>query len=109
RDSEPEHLDLADVVSESLAVARPYLKRRGIGLQEELESASVQGRRDNLGQVLLHLVFNAADACEGADGERKIMVSVAPDRDQVVLQVDDTGPGIPANAIETIFTPFYTT
>ncbi len=109
RDSEPEHLDLSDVVAESLAVARPYLKRRGIDLQEELTSARVEGRRDNLGQVLLNLVFNAADACEGAEGEHKIMVSVAPDRDQVVLQVDDTGPGIPSNTIETIFTPFYTT
>jgi signal transduction histidine kinase/CheY-like chemotaxis protein len=109
RDSAPEQLDLSDVVAESLAVARPYLKRRGIDLQEELSTVLVNGRRDNLGQVLLNLVFNAADACEVVAGERKIMVSVAPYRDQVVLQVDDTGPGIPPNTIQTIFAPFYTT
>ena len=109
RDSEPEQLDLSEVVSESLAVARPYLRRRGIALQEELSVAQVKGRRDNLGQVLLNLVFNAADACQGAPGERKVMVSVVPDKHQIVLQVDDTGPGIPPHTIEKIFTPFFTT
>ena len=110
RDSEPEELDLAEVVRESLAVARPHLRRRGIHLLEDLFPAPVVGRRDNLGQVLLNLVFNAADACEQSSrSERKIMVSVAHGNDYVVLQVDDTGPGIPPNAIKTIFTPFFTT
>jgi len=111
RDSQPAELDLAGVVRDAMETVRPYLRRRGIEVSEHLEtSTQTTGRRDNLAQVLLNLVLNAADACEQAPaGSRTIRVSVAPDADRAVLQVDDSGPGIPPDAVRTIFTPFYTT
>ncbi len=70
RDSEPEELDLGTVVRESLSVARPHLEHRGITLIEQLDpDCFTTGRRDNLGQVVLNLVFNAADACENTGDE----------------------------------------
>ncbi len=111
RDSQPVELDLASVVRDAMETVRPYLRRRGIEVSEHLETTpQTTGRRDNLAQVLLNLVLNAADACEQAPaGSRTIRVSVAPDADRAVLQVDDSGPGIPPDAIRTIFTPFFTT
>ncbi|MBN2197136.1 MAG: response regulator [Polyangiaceae bacterium] len=111
RESQPAELDLAHVVRDALEATRPYLRRRGIQVVEHLDPAlGTIGRRDNLGQVLLNLVLNAADACEQVpNGDRTIVVSVGPDADRAVLQVDDSGPGLPANAIRTIFTPFFTT
>ena len=63
------HIDLvrlADVVRESLTIARPHLARRSIVLAEELDpECFTRGRRDNLGQVVLNLVLNAVDALDG--------------------------------------------
>lgn len=111
QDSRPVPVDLTEVVRDALEVARPYLRRRGIRLSEHLDQpARAMGRRDHLGQVLLNLVFNAADACEQIpQTEHTLHISVYSDEDRAVLQVDDSGPGIPQNAIRTIFTPFYTT
>ncbi len=108
-DSSPENLDLSTVVRESLAVARPHLERRGIALVEQLDPGCfTAGRRDNLGQVVLNLVFNAADACARSPSSKpRISVRATEEKDRVVLVVDDNGPGIADP--KTIFTPFFTT
>src|SRR6185436_18704595 len=67
-----------------------------------------KGRRDNIGQVVLNLVLNAADACQNSP-HPKVIVRTEEDGEQVILIVDDNGPGIPADAVRNIFRPFYTT
>lgn len=111
RDSEPEKLDLGEVVREALGLGRPHLRRRGISLVEDIRAGvPVMGRRDNLGQVVLNLVFNAADACEQSQRpNRRITVRVQEESGQALLEVRDTGPGIPEQSINTIFRPFFTT
>jgi signal transduction histidine kinase/ActR/RegA family two-component response regulator len=109
RETSPECVDLVTVVRESLAMATPHLERRGITLNQHLDGpAYTVGRRDSLGQVVLNLVFNAADACEGA-AHPEVWVRVMARGEQLALVVDDNGPGIPPGAIQHIFRPFYTT
>ncbi len=110
-DNEPEELDLATVVRESLSVARPHLEHRGITLIEQLDpDCFTTGHPDNLGQVVLNLVFNAADACEQSAGRHhQISVRAQPEGEHVMLLVEDTGPGVPDNAVRMIFEPFYST
>jgi len=110
RESEAEPLDVRGVVRESLSVVRPHLERRGIALIDDLEAnCFTRGRRDSLGQVVLNLVFNAADACEASETPPQVMVRAFQDGEQVILEVEDTGPGVPQDKIGTIFQPFYTT
>jgi ActR/RegA family two-component response regulator/anti-sigma regulatory factor (Ser/Thr protein kinase) len=102
-------VDLVTVVNESLAIATPHLARRGITLTQDLDGPIYTvGRRDSLGQVVLNLVFNAADAAE-ANGHPEIWVRVMARGEQLALVVEDNGPGVPAGAIQHIFRPFYTT
>jgi signal transduction histidine kinase/ActR/RegA family two-component response regulator len=103
RDSAPENLDLGSVARDSLAVARRYLERRGISVTEQLGPCNTFGRRDYLGQVVLNLLFNAAEACEGA-ARRTIGVRTLEDGEQVLLMVDDSGPGVAKNSIKDLFT-----
>ncbi|MBL8058288.1 MAG: PAS domain S-box protein [Anaerolineales bacterium] len=64
--------------------------------------------RNQIVQVLINLMTNARDAmAEG--GEIKISTSHEPAAGQVVLQVSDTGAGIPENLRSKIFDPFFTT
>ena len=70
-----------------------------------------------LAQAVANLVRNAVEAMRGAP-ERRLRLSAARARlrtadgrrrEHVVLAVEDTGPGIPAEARERIFNPFFTT
>jgi signal transduction histidine kinase/CheY-like chemotaxis protein len=109
REAARHQLDVAVVARESVIVARPHLERLGIVLHEryQLDCYSL-GRKDALGQVILNLIFNAADACAGG-AQPQIWVRVASDGPHVLLIVQDNGPGVPQNAVENIFLPFYTT
>jgi len=109
REVAPECVDLVTVIQESLAIATPHLGRRGITLTQHLDGpVYTVGRRDSLGQVVLNLVFNAADAAE-ASGHPEIWVRVMARGEQLALVVEDNGPGVPPGAIQHIFRPFYTT
>lgn len=107
----PENLELADVAREALALARTTLRSRGIPLEEEhAEPVRVRGRRDNLVQVVLNLVFNAADACEASGrAPARVTVRTGLDAGRAVLVVDDTGQGVPPELLRKIFEPFFTT
>lgn len=64
-----------------------------------------------LKQVLLNLVQNAVHAVWGLDdpGQARVQVSVEDDDGALAFTVDDDGPGVPAEARQRIFTPFFTT
>ena len=109
REIAPECVDLLTVVQESLAIATPHLARRGITITQHLDGpVYTVGRRDSLGQVVLNLVFNAADAAE-VNAQPEIWLRVMARGEQLALVVEDNGPGVPAGAIQHIFRPFYTT
>ena len=61
-------------------------------------------------QVLLNLLTNALDAVEGRpEGERRVRVAVREEDGDVVVEVEDSGPGVPPELRSRIFEPFFTT
>ena len=109
REISPECVDLVTIVKESLAIAVPHFIRRGITLTQDVDGpVYTVGRRDSLGQVVLNLVFNAADAAESS-ARPEIWVRVTARGEQIALVVEDNGPGVPPGAVQHIFRPFYTT
>lgn len=74
----------------------------------------VPGYLDQLNQVILILVVNAAHAIEELrheeDAEKgKITIRTRAAEDHIILSVTDTGAGIPEKALGKIFDPFFTT
>jgi len=61
-----------------------------------------------LQQVFTNLFINAADAMEGK-GTLKVSARYDSERSSFVIEVSDTGPGIPADKREKIFDIFFTT
>lgn len=120
-----ERTDLSDVVEQSVELAAERCERFGV-------KCEVSGPRpmpvlvdpNLIGQALLNLVLNAADAVgEAAVGEAaggagveagRIVVRYGPppagsDARQFHLTVRDNGPGIPPQVMEKLFNPFFTT
>jgi signal transduction histidine kinase/ActR/RegA family two-component response regulator len=100
-----EPVPVAEVASEAVSLIRPLADQQGILLvgQGRLSDAHVLGDRQRLKQILLNLLSNAVKynqpagsvhlTCEQAGGRLRIKVT-------------DTGPGIPAEALERLFVPF---
>ena len=64
-----------------------------------------------LQQVLINLIMNAIEATSSStDGRRReILIRSAKNRDGVLVQVQDSGPGIEPELADRIFEPFFTT
>jgi PAS domain S-box-containing protein len=97
------------VVRETFA-ATPVLSEHGVvwtlGLDPTLPAVS--GDPDQLRQVITNLLVNAAQAM-GAGQRREAVVRTWWNADWVGLEVLDSGPGIPPEALSRVFEPFFTT
>jgi len=84
------------------------LRARGVRLETSCEEGTpeVEGDPSECKQVLLNLVHNAIDA---SPPEGVVRVSCRGERGELVLEVEDQGPGIPPGDIDRIFDPFFTT
>ena len=66
--------------------------------------------RTQLSQVLVNLLKNAVEACRQKGGENSIeLYSHIADDERIYIEVSNTGGMIPAEVVENIFTPFFTT
>lgn len=110
RDRAPDVFDLSEAASDALELCRSDFERRGVQLRHEFApGATVRGRRDDLAQVVMNLLRNAADACERHAAKPQVALQVATELNRVVLCVEDNGPGVSRSAAEKIFESFYTT
>jgi signal transduction histidine kinase len=60
-------------------------------------------------QVFINLLMNACEAMSGQGGELKVRIQPPPDESGVMVEIEDSGPGVPPELKEQIFNPFVTT
>lgn len=82
-------------------------KLSGIELSIEIpDDLSVRAAPDEFNQVIMNLVDNAAYAM---NGRGRISIRARIEQREMVLEIEDTGPGIPPDIRERVFEPFYST
>lgn len=84
----------------------PALQNVEVELQDDGTRPRIQADAGLLTIVFVNLLVNGAQAMHGRG---KITVSVGIDRGRCAIVFRDTGPGIPSDVREKIFTPFFTT
>jgi PAS domain S-box-containing protein len=100
-------VDLRALVEESVEGFRPRATERGLELVLELERLpAITGDHTRLGQLLDNLLSNAIKFTP-ADG--KVTVRLGARGEAVLVEVVDTGVGIPAEELEHLFQRFYRT
>jgi signal transduction histidine kinase len=105
----PEIFSLNGLVEESLAMARSHVENRVYVRKRYGEIAPVSGKRSALGQVFLNLIVNAAQALPEGTPTNELRLETHEHEGHAVVEVADTGVGIPSHIIPHIFDPFYTT
>jgi PAS domain S-box-containing protein len=104
-------VELPAVLESSLAMARSELKHRAAVTKDFRPVPLVLASEAKLGQVFLNLLINAAQAIPpGHADENEIHLATSTDATgRAVVEVSDTGPGIPPELRERVFEPFFTT
>lgn len=104
-----EAVALRTCVEEAKNLVKAQPKSRSVDIVDEVPTDLPQVRAvaSQVVQILVNLLINAVDAMEGEAG--RIVVSAEASDEQVVLVVEDDGPGIPEEKLQRVFDPFYTT
>jgi signal transduction histidine kinase len=103
-------IDLTDTVELAIQLASHQIGRHARLVREHHDAPTVVGDRSRLAQVFLNLLINACQAMpKGAPEANEIKVKIDRRGADAVVQVVDTGPGIPGPLQQRIFEPFFTT
>lgn len=98
-------VDVSQVTERTVALLQPVADAAGITVEQSLKpSALILCTEDDLSQICFNLVENAIKYNFRGG---KVFVSVYRDGDQVLLEVGDTGMGIPEEDLPKVFNRFY--
>ncbi|HEY3012888.1 MAG TPA: PAS domain-containing protein, partial [Gemmatimonadales bacterium] len=100
------------LVDETLFLLKHHQRFKRLSLVRELDLSlpATDGNAEQLTQVLMALMLNAVDAMDGRRGQLTVRTGRNPARsDEVVVEIEDNGVGIPRADQSKIFEPFYTT
>jgi signal transduction histidine kinase len=114
-----ERVGLDDVLKDSITLAEGQRRRGGVTIKTALDPAVSELLADphQLRQLFSNLLANAFEAL-GGEGHVDIRSTLVPDDElngpedpapQVSIEVRDNGPGMSADDLERIFSPFFTT
>jgi two-component system OmpR family sensor kinase len=96
--------NLASIAADTLGMLKPLAEQHGITLESDFQPAHCMADPQALSMAVTNLITNAI--CHQASGG-SVRVRVFTLENQAVLQVSDTGPGIPAEHLPRLFDRFY--
>jgi signal transduction histidine kinase len=105
-----EAVEVQKVLESSIRMARNELRHRAKVIRQFGAVPLVEANEARLGQVFLNLLVNAAQAIpEGQTDRNSITITTALADEMVVVDIADTGGGIPPEVLPRIFDVFFTT
>ncbi len=112
QDKEKTKFNIVDVVKKSVSISIAGYKDNGIDLFVHLDDKELfsYGFPNELSQVYLNILNNAKDAIlENEIEEKRVYIGYIEDKNNNIIFIQDNAGGIPANIIEKIFDPYFTT
>ncbi len=110
----PKHeIDLVEITQAARAMVAPLARHHQIEfhLESPHQSVVLNAHRESMTQALVNLLINAiqAVAANSPDTLRQITLALSNSPSEIVIEVIDTGPGIPAHLVNSLAEPFVTT
>ena len=114
-----ERIILADAVRDAISMAESHVPRGDVAVEVALapDLPSIHGDPHQLRQLFTNLLTNAFEALGGRGLVRILASQIAEDPSviepqagpSIQIEVTDDGPGVPADVMDRIFSPFFTT
>jgi PAS domain S-box-containing protein len=105
-------LDINQIVEEVIILLRAELTRNRVTLRTDLgvDLPRLSGDRVQLQQVVINLIMNGIDAMRKlTDRPRKLIIKSIKSTGGVLVQIQDSGPGVDPEEADRVFEPFFTT
>jgi len=106
----PESIDLNSIIDNAIAYTSSQVREKNISMHLDLPKkiASLSADRESLQQIMIHLLQNAGAATpvEGTI-HLKVQTTSEKDREYILIQVTDSGGGIPVEDLPRVFTRLY--
>ncbi len=105
-----EDVDMNRVAEQTLSFLENEALHRNIVIEKDFPEnlPSIRSDSTQIQQVILNITDNAIDAV-GKNGTVRMKTGYDSRKQEVFLEISDTGPGIPKEDLDKIFDPFYTT
>jgi signal transduction histidine kinase len=101
-------VDVREVLESAISMLKHEIDHRARLVKDYRDVPRVDANEGRLGQVFLNLLLNATQSLS-ENGDNEIRAVVRHDPPYVLVEVHDTGGGIPVEARGRIFEPFFTT
>jgi C4-dicarboxylate-specific signal transduction histidine kinase len=106
-------LGINEAILEVIGLTHSEVVKNSVSVQTQLaeDLPLIQGDRVQLQQVILNLIINAVQAMSGVgEGSRELLIGTREDASNgVLVEVQDSGPGLPSESFDHVFEAFYTT
>jgi PAS domain S-box-containing protein len=99
-------VELRPILADAITIVRRDPSAQGVEIAVEGDDVSVTADGELVRATMLNLLLNAAQAMAG---QGRITARTSRSDGDASIQIQDTGPGIPAEIREQIFEPFFTT
>ena len=113
RETSSAPVNMNDLIASALELTEYGLRTAGIAVQVNFGTGlpPIEGDRDQLHQVLVNLIVNAQQAMEKGEAFEKVLTirTSVNQAGHILIDIADTGPGIPDAMRHRIFEPFFTT
>jgi len=103
-------LDINRAITRTLFLLENQTLFQNIEIVRQLSTdvPSVRGDTQQVNHMFMNIILNAAQAMEGR-GTLSVSTRLSDNGERVVIEITDTGPGIPQDTLPHIFEPFFTT
>ncbi|MCK5110387.1 MAG: HAMP domain-containing protein [Arcobacteraceae bacterium] len=102
--------NLKNIYNNSFNILDSKFKNKDIEIIQNLQDVNVFGFDGEMSQVIINLLNNASDVLLNNKKEKMyIFVNIYKDKNNAVLEIKDSGGGVPKDIIDKVFEPYFTT
>ncbi|HHP7234037.1 MAG TPA: ATP-binding protein [Desulfobacterales bacterium] len=108
--SDKQPIEVNDAVRNAMRLVRTTLRNSGIQAEIHLGESLplMKGNLQNIEQILLNIIINAAQSIDHAQGRIRIETGLSKTDGRLCITIADNGKGIAPNMVERLFDPFVT-
>ena len=110
-ENENKSVTIKKIIDESLTLSKSEGRevRKYIEYQNETETLQLEVPLIFVVQIIFNLIVNAAQAMKSNTEAKELKLVINADESSVMIDVIDSGPGIPQDKLSSLFKPFFTT